>query len=136
MPALPCNAPTSQLWAGATVSSGMSPWRRQSARPPETHNALAPSQKHQRSLLTMSPRTTIRPYPPLPGKCDGGEGAGQFQHHLALCCGPGRWPESGPGSVHRQPLRAGRTCAGSTSLFSQLSLPVGLGSHLCWPGTL
>lgn len=94
---------TAQLWAGATALSWMSPSWRQSARPPETHNALAPSQKHQHSLLTMSPPST-RPYPPLPGKCDGGAGVGQFQHHLALCCRPGRWPESGPGSVHRQPL--------------------------------
>lgn len=79
------------------------PKRRQSARPPETHNALAPTQKHQHSLPTMSPPTT-RPYPPLPGKCDGGGVVGQLQHHLALSGRPGRWPGSSPGPVHRQLL--------------------------------
>lgn len=103
MPILPCGVPTTPPWAGATALSWMSPWWRQSARPPERHNALAASQKTPTLVADHGP-TYPRPYPPLPGKCDGTEGTGQFQHHLALCCRPGRRPDSGPGSVHRQPL--------------------------------
>lgn len=69
---------------------------------PQKHTMLwLPLKKHQHSLPTMSPPTTS-PYPPLPGKCDGGGVMGQLQHHLALSGRPGRRPGSSPGPVHRQ----------------------------------
>ena len=122
MPILACKVQTISYRLGWRSRQARLPWWRQSARPPETHNALAPSQKHRHSLLTMSPLTT-RPCPPLPGKCDGGEVVGQLQHHLALCGRPGGWPEGGLAPCTTAP--PGRVL-GSTSLFSQLQLPVRL----------
>lgn len=113
MPILPCEVQTISSRLGWGSGQARRPRWRQSARPPETHNALAPSQKHQHSLLTMSPLTT-RPCPPLPGKSDGGEVVGQLQHHLALCGRPGRGPER---SLAPCADRSSGTCAGQQHIL-------------------
>lgn len=60
----PCKVQTNLLQAGAAVLSWQSPSWRQLARPPETHNALAPAQKTPTFIADNVP--TYHSSPPTP----------------------------------------------------------------------
>lgn len=104
---------------------------RQWARPPETNKALAVAQR----TTCIGDHVPIypRPYPALPGKCDGEGPVGQPQHHLGPGRGPGRLPGSSPaGGAHRRLASRGRARAGPAQP-SRLQLPA---RPARWPGAL